>query len=506
MNKQEPILVDARGNPLVFGTGSEGYRGLSDSKSRQPVPRMARDRMDMLNRWSHIKMISESRYVVGRHSPLRGGLNQKSHYVNAAGWRPQYKGKNKEWGKRAEKRLKQYFKRCNVRGGNFTFDTCKRLECRALDEDGDWFKIWVKHPVTGLPMSQNIEGHRVGNLPGQKVVQGNEHKNAAKFAGAKIVNGIMFGDYGEQLGIQIITNPYLPEVLDVIGKGSYQHGCNPEFFSESRSVPPVAYAIFDWSDQAEIRSNQMQKNKVGSKLIMTADTSTGRLFQPITNAANPVPTASMKGGPIEMQEINEGEVWTFQAGKGEGVKPFILDTPGKGYILFDELIERACFYAVGWRREMLDLKGLVSAGIHAFADMINHSIFHRWDLQRGYAIEETQWYVAGLIDTGELSEDEDWDMWDFIPPAEFSANPSRSQSGDLDALRAGVTTRPKLIAKRGGDYEENLEEEADYIVVRDRIAKERGIDPKELGRTDQPGDAVASVPDGEVEDDTKDES
>jgi len=497
----DPILVDARGRPLQQTAGRELYKSINSSNYRRNVPRMNKDYSEMLSDRSLSGAISDVRHALTKHSPLRGAIKQKSTFVNACGWIPEYLGRNKEWGDRAKAWLMDHFKVCNIRGRNFSFKKSKRIECAYYDSDGSHFKVWVNDPYTGEPKTQIIEAHRVMNLPGQTEVEGSSHPNARVFDGASIVNGVIFGDYGEELGIQILSRGRVPEVVAVVPVGSYQHCCNPEYFSESRTIPPIAYVVWEFLDQWELRRSLMHKAKMGAKLVMTADTGSGRLFGMGGAGGALQPVAQGPAGKVEMQELNDGEVLTFVAGKGEGIRPFVMDVPGNNTLDFDALIERGGFYAIGWRREMLDLKGLNSPAVHAFADMINHSIRDRWELQRDYGVEEVQWYLAGGIENGELEEDPDWMLWDFRAPAEFTTNPSKTKSADHEALRYGTTTHVKIAAKNNQDWEENLWEEGRWLDVKKKVAKHYGHHPDELGRSDKPGDAPSTAPDTNTEED-----
>jgi hypothetical protein len=62
---------------------------------------------------------------------------------------------------------------------------------------------------------------------------------------------------------------------------------------------------------------------------------------------------------------------------------------------------------------------------------------------------------------------------------------------DILEIQAGFSTPQQCITRRGGDPEGNLRAKADWLLLVDRIAKEKGVPPEKLYATQIPGQNAA---------------
>ena len=70
---------------------------------------------------------------------------------------------------------------------------------------------------------------------------------------------------------------------------------------------------------------------------------------------------------------------------GGSLKAHTANDPPEGWLKFTQLVEQSAFYALGWRREMLDSSAVGGAGVRGFSADINKSIAARREtLESGY--------------------------------------------------------------------------------------------------------------------------
>jgi capsid protein len=305
----------------------------------------------------------------------------------------------------------------------------------------------VTDKKTGLPKVQSLEAHRIASPYTGKLFNASIFANfdpetrklAKSIDGAHLQNGIVTGEYGEQLAIIVTDGTSLARPVALIPAGRYWHITEPEWFSENRGLPKMIYAIYDWYDLKETRDAEKIKQKIHSKLALTEDNSTG--FGKMPSGASTNPSVI----PLENGLINY-----YKSGSGNGLKFLMSNSPGDSWQRFLSSVEQAAFYAIGWNRALLDPSGLSSANMHSVAEQINYSIFKRFDNLEFFAKQELQWYVSGLIGLGKIPENAEWWNWSVAPPSEYAVNQSRNNQATLESLRAGTETHSRIIRAKGG--------------------------------------------------------
>jgi hypothetical protein len=408
-------------------------------------------------------------------------------------WEPAFEGEDEEWGDRAMEALRRHLRYCDVKGPQLRFSNAYRIASRLLDVDGDCFRVKIIDPRSGLPKVQSFEAHRIASPGNMTVFQpatfrefdAETFRFARSLDGAQVKNGVVLGEYGQQLAIIITDGTALHKPIALIPEGRYWHISEPEWFSENRGLPKLIYAIYDWYDLKETRDAEKIKQKSRSAIAMTEDTSTG--FKPAASISG----QSMSASNPKVIELEKGLIRYFKAGSGQGLKFLDSNSPGDSWQRFLSSVEQSAFYALGWNRALLDPSGLSSANMHAVAEQINYSIFKRFDNLEFFARQELQWHISGLINVGRIPAHPEWYKWTVAPPPEYQVNQSRNNYATLESLRAGTETHPRIIRAKGGDPTKWLREQARFIKLAKQISEEEGIPYEDLVQLGKPGDPVA---------------
>lgn len=491
-------IVDSFGRPTEWVDSSPGrFKSTEEDRYRLDRPRLYGDLARLLPRERYKALVSDSRYIAESFPLVEGACQQKAEYVSAAGWLPEFTGRDARYGERATRLLHAALSICDVRGELFDWDDIWENVSRLWDLDGAHFQLFTETADTGFPQLQNLEVHRIGQRTGAPLVgdrdaytlvpgaDGSTTKVWGAYRGMRIVNGIIYNQVGRQIAFRVLGTT-VEEDRDVSAL-DMQHTCHPRWFSEGRPAPSIAYAVFDWYDVKETREFERLAQKINSALTLVETNETGAApaIPGMGAAAAPAKTS---GEPQE-QVLFGGLVRYIRA--GGALKTHESSRPGDGWQKFDRTIVSGAFYGMGWRIEMMDLSLLGGAGVRGFQDNINMKIVARHRRLKPYALRAAVRTFAKLIRRGDIEEHPEWYRWDIPSPPEFTVDAGRAQQADRENIAGGIDSHSAVIRRAFGcTHKKILREEAQYLVDRREVVQEFGLSDTEaaqLGRLDKPG-------------------
>jgi len=200
---------------------------------------------------------------------------------------------------------------------------------------------------------------------------------------------------------------------------------------------------------------------------------------------NPSPSG---GGRMQTQLVDSGMIRYIK--NGGSLKAHESARPSDQWLNFTKLVESSAFYAMGWRREMLDSSAIGGAGVRGFAADINKSIAARCEVIESAMKRAALYVIAKRAKQGTYDLPDDWYKIGFTKPANFTVDEGRMRKADIEDLRAGLTTEDSIVEARGMDYEEMLRKLAANVVLRQDIAAEFNIEVSDLGTLAKPGDSI----------------
>ena len=269
-----------------------------------------------------------------------------------------------------------------------------------------------------------------------------------------------------------------------VNANSMIHVADLEWFSQSRGQPSIAAAILDWYDLAETRDAEKIAEKVNSALTLVESNETGRADMG-NSIVNPQPGGD---GRLQTQLMDSGLIRYIK--NGGSLKAHQSNRPSDQWLNFTKLVESSAFYALGWRKEMLDSSAIGGAGVRGFAADINKSIMNRCEVLNTAMKRAAIYVISKRAQQGIYDLPEDWWKIGFSKPAHFTVDEGRMRAADIADLRAGLTTEDAIVEARGVDYEDMVRKRAANILLKKQIAEENGLNPTELGTTAMPGDPV----------------
>lgn len=478
----------------IWAPSGSVYEASQDTRFRQSRPNLNSEMARLVTRDKHRAMTADARWIYTSFPIVSGCVRQKASYVGASNFELNYTGENVEWGRKAEKLLKQANKMCDVRGPMFSWAKNWWIGCCLWDIDGDWFILFTED-ANGYPKFQFLESYRVGNRWGNSRMFINAGSNGqivnqGEFEGARILNGIVYDDAGAPIGYNVLGSK--PEFDKIYSARDVMHVANPSWFSEGRPFPTIAYSVLDLYDVKETRNFEKIAQKMNSSIAVLEKTASGKrnindLPSP-TDGSAPATTAqgfhveSLEGGMIRYIKSGTGELTAHESRR-----------PGDSWLKFDRTILAGALYGMDWRLEMFDLSLLSGAPVRGFQDNINQTIRRRHGDLKHYMLAANTWRLSKFIERGDLEEDPDWDQWEAVQPREMTVDYKNSSQTYRDNIRAGIDNRWDACQRLNGDPEQSMRNEARWLQTRDRVAAEYGVDPRELGTLAQPGDPAPAA-------------
>ena len=442
----------------------------------------------MMTAYRHRMVLSDSRFIFQSFSSVAGAVKQKANYVYGGSWRLQSLSADTDFALAVEEDFKRLDQSFDLRGFNFSFRKSIWRGSKLIDVDGDFFVILTEQPETGFPKLQFLEAHKVGDWG--ECREGYVTDNPA-YNGRRIQTGIIVDDYMAPVAYRVKDDSRKQGFQD-IPANSVVHFADMEWASQSRGMPTLASGILDWYDLAETRSSQMVKQKVNSSLTLVESTESGmrdigRNALGIGGGSDDPATTYMDSGMIRIIK------------NGGSLKAHTANDPPEGWMSFSKLIEQSAFYAMGWRREMLDSSAVGGAGVRGFSADINKSIAARREtLESGYK-RLAQYIIAKRAKMGAYNLPKDWWKVSFTKPAEFTVDEGRMRKADLEDLRAGIITATDITERRGDHYDDVILQRAKELAMLKSIAEEYGHDVSELSILTKPGDMPAEPTESEDE-------
>lgn len=474
-------------------------------RERPSHPNMARDFIDLLKQPVFLKAVSDCRWLIVASDLVGGAVRQKTDYLSASKFATHFAGRDRAWGELAEEKCEQLDAYCSTRGDRYDWKTLWALTVPHRAADGAIF-FNLTETDTGWPLVQPIEAPRVGTRDDKTTVEPKSARSYQKsesgkltriytpYAGLRIQSGIIYDDSGREVAYRVLgADEHGADDVDVSAQDMI-HIARPAWYSEGRPMPEVANSALALQDIHLARQAQLTKHLHSARLIALRKTETGTPVQ--KRLGDPVATRTPSGK--DTVTVDEGQ-FTYIKHKDEQT-PWDTKTPGGEWMAFDDKTVASALHALRWRVEMLDPKQSgTGANTRAFADQINTVIMEEFDFLVRPMLRVRRWQIAKLIQRGDLPANADWWKWGATPPPEFSPDPGRAITSELEAVRAGAQSMPHVHRRWGQRPAAVLNEQADYLLLRRRIAQEKGLTPEEtasLGTLNMPGDAPAAASPG----------
>jgi len=412
----------------------------------------ANDTSQGIDCYNRVTLVSRSREMFAGMGNIGGAIIQKNDYAFTDGWLPQFKGENQEWGDAAENWLKDtWYKGCNTRGGNYSFNVTLAKLGQLIDVDGEAL-IVLTNSRDGFPLIQVIQSNRIGQRDNrEKVVATGRYRNLT------ICDGVILNSVGKPAAYRILGDT-ADEDYEISAQSAMLI-MEPEWADQYRGIPRLARIILDLQDTQDIDHFLKRIVKLESRQGIFRHSATG---QPdsgarLTGLIEDEPTNNGVPAPQTATVFEEiGDILYAKAADNEKLESFNTDRPHANTEAFIGRIERRCLYAIGWPIELLDPSKIGGASVRLIQDLARKSIKSRQNTVERAARLMVAFAISSAMQTGLIPEnyDDTWYKFAFTRPATIVVDNGNESKADNEGLKLGTTTLSAVTAKQGNDWQE----------------------------------------------------
>jgi capsid protein len=426
-----------------------------------------------VNQSDWLTLLSDSRKLYCNLGPVTGAIDDKATYSIGRAWNPIYTGQDREWGKIAEKWLREeWYPMADARGSMFDFKTDLFLMSVCTDRDGEIY-IFLTQSKDGWPQIQLLPAHMIGqrNVPDGILREG-------PYKGLRMIQGVVTNDVGRAVAYQILGEvaaaDYFLSARDLI------QVFDPRWPDQVRGFPVFMHALLDLKDLRTVQGYEKMAAQIMSSIGLIEWNEQGApdpgdpmnlLTRGVTAQPNSLPS-------VTTQDFTGGTAHFFRSNSGSKLEGLKNDRPGIAVSEFmDRLIRNACVGA-GWPYELTwDASKLGGANVRLLIAKAMRAVEDRQDLLLPVARRCVGYAVAKAIKEGILQPNDEWYAWRFTLPARMTADYGRQAAADLADYQAGITNLGDILAEEGKDLATHIKERAEE----NEMLREAGMLPETNG-------------------------
>lgn len=443
---------------VFFGTNSV-FAGANRSPRRANVPGAGpRDASLDLTPGVRSELVRRSRYLVRNSGFLREIVDSMALYSVGDGIMPQATSPDAGWNRQAETYFNRWGRHADITGRH-NLVQCQHLVCKAVDTDGEVFVH--KTLVDGQLKIQLIETHRIGDDSDSE----------------QMIDGVRISPQGCPLAYRMLldngTFVDLPaqEVLHVF---------DPDSISQVRGYPRLQHSINHMLDEMELLALEKHAVKANSdvaRVLTTARTNMDDGDYRIGDV-----TQSEGSDSAALQKILGGKLVKIQP--GETLQPYESSRPSPTFTGFLDHLRRDSAQGLLPYEFAADSSKIGGAGVRLVVAKADRRFSARQNLLIDRMLRPLWLYVIGhAITTGKLPAVENWTEVNFTTPRRITVDAGREAQQNRADVQAGLKTISDHYAELGMDFNVELENRAREMKRVQDIAKQYGLDPRDLFQT-----------------------
>ena len=442
-------------------------------------PDLTGDHKDILSTYGWKEILNSGRFIYKNFGAVSGAIDDKANHVVGSAWNPQFTGKNKEWGKEAEKWLVNWGQICDVRGRPYNLLLNMWLGSVHVDRDGDFFIFFAKSKKN-YPQLQFVEAHRIGNRY--------NHRNGAiaegRYKGYQLRNGVVYNQYSRPMAYHFLGDT--PAQDHYIPAENLYHVFSPKNFSQGRGVTSLVQGILDWLDVKNFQDNEKIAQRLFSALALIEKNEMGKVDPIKAHFGKTSSTTSNSNATqdVVVQEIKKGMTRVLKI-KGQNLEGLKIDRPGQNQMNFKESVMRGAFYSMGWTYEQaFNSKGQGGANVRRDVAKNQKAVDHRQEILQDAWRACVVWGIANAIKLGILEFDKDWYRWEPQLPKRMTVDYGRDSKSELEEVRTGMKSPIQYVRDGGHNEEDHLRDYARWHKLKQQIADEEGVPIQAFGSFD----------------------
>jgi hypothetical protein len=407
-----------------------------------------------ISRYDWSQDLSLSRQLFARVGEISGAFRQKATYVIGDSWAPQFQGQNQEWGRLAESWLEYWFSVADVRGGSYDFITSLFVDCIHIDRDGDQAMLMLL--VGGEPRVKFIPAHQIAFRSGIfQDINGIGTVPDGRFKGKKTYNGVIFDDYGREIGCNLLG--YNAENDTQYGIDECQILYDPDWSDQGRGIPSVARAsmssAMDYEDILHFIKRQVKQDSAQGLLHYNEEGSAATSEDFITGR-----NSGEQNQSVKIEQLEGNEIMYFKSEGGGKLEPFRSERPHPNVDAHNMRLLRGILLSCGWFYELYDPREVGGASTRLIQDQARAVVNHRQRLAFKRWIRAISHGLSWAMEKGYVPRNEDNDWLDFFPtlPAKITVDARYDDKTKLERIRTGGGTYAALFGDEGKNWQKEI--------------------------------------------------
>jgi capsid protein len=459
------MIVDRWGQSYKAAQGA-----VRNTPARPWQPVEMKDIGQLVPHYDRKTLVSYSRRLYLNEGILLGAIQQKAMYSVGRSWQAQSKSKDRKFAQPAEELLnEEWYKICDVRGGQNTFQTDLYSVSCAIDRDGEAFILLTKTELD-YPRIQLIPCHRIATPNG--MMDGKIQNGTYK--GKTLADGII---YANGAPMAYCFNDEKGDLIQYIAAADMIHIFDPSWQEQGRGLPAFTHALNDLRDSLQSHEWERYAQLMLSSIALIETNETG--LPDIDDNANIIggDSCGTERGVIS-ETYQGGSVRYYAAKSGGKLETIKNDRPGDMWESFQNRIYRKALAGVNWPYSMVWHATGQGTAERADLGRAQRAVEDRQDLLEYAARRIVGYVVAKFIKLGRLKAASDWWKWKFTYPRKLTIDDGRV-SKELDLMwKSGFYNPQDILGYLGKSPEEHIDERLAYLTMqklKQKVVNESGL-------------------------------
>lgn len=454
---------------IFTGKGDKAFNGSSFdaanySSRRSRTPGAApTDFKHEFHGGARMEILKKSRYICRNNGLPREIRDLNVLYgVGGKGLWPYPDVADPQWANDASEYFRKWAQKCDVTR-RFSFVDIQRFASMGVDVDGEIFPTKVRDRITGMPLIQMIETHRVGNF-----MDGDEDK---------WIDGIKVNAQGRPLMMKVLLDDGKTRNIPW---SAVMHIFNAESPSAYRHAPLLTHSVNHILDQVELLALEKHAAKQNSDMVHVLKTDAGSMESSGDFSATGGRDAVEEGtDPKALQRITGGK--TAAIFTHEELESFESKRPTSTFMGFLEHLSRDSTLGAMPYEFSVDPAGTGGPGVRMIVAKAQRRFRARTELIASRLVKPTwTWVIGDAIDRGILSPITGWNDVTVTPPKDITIDSGRDSEANRRDVSSGLKLPTTSYEEQGGNFLKAMEKRGDLINAVHEIAKQKGVDPELL--------------------------
>ena len=437
-----------------FGAGIstfQPYEAAGFSRKRPVIyGAHARDSKADLNEGTRVELLKLARHMYRNVGLIKGAVDSIATYSVGPGLRPQYRGKNAEFGTLCEEYWRDVVTPNPEVTGRMTWADLLMALSRSIDVDGDVFIIMTENGKL-----QVVEGHRV--------CEADQYGTA---------DGVFLGKLGEPTAYLIQTG----DDYRKIQAEAIMHLMEIERPDQIRGGSSLARALNHVRDLKMLGEFEKDALKLQGSIAAVITTAEGDALANTGGFFGNIQSLDTGESSIAREEITSSATIP-RLGPGEKIEMVSPTRPNSSFEPFAKFLIRDVAMGLGLPVEFVyDPASVGGAGMRFVVAKAQRRFEQRQRLLIDrFCNRAWRYFIGTAIANGDLPADEDYAKVTWQTPKSLTVDAGREAQQERENYKAGLSSLQSYFGELGLDWEEQtrqIAKEKEFIASLGTVAPE----------------------------------